>query len=188
MGKRGPKAGQVTERAKQGASKGGSARAQHKSNAITPQEQGAEPASQVVIPRPKGISRWAQEVWANLMADELALAFNLADRPALTEWIKLRDELQKLDHKYSRLVTDGQDLVLGSAGQPQAHPYFSMRAKMRTEIRAMEKEFGMTPASRANILHTTAETALTVEQIGKITGQAPAQASDIEVVDLGEDW
>lgn len=84
--------------------------------------------------------------WAEFWSSQVALAVEVSDRPALLRLFSLYDERERAMRGYRARRT-----VNGSQGQPRVNPLAQVVATFDAEIRQLEIQFGMTPASRARL-------------------------------------
>ena len=101
-----------------------------------------------MIPKPPaGLLKSSRDRWQRFWESPAAHAVNLdSDLPRLIRWIQASDEYERA----ARVVREAR-LVKGSMGQPVLNPLVTYLVHLEGILSRTEKEFGMTPASRARL-------------------------------------
>jgi P27 family predicted phage terminase small subunit len=101
-----------------------------------------------VIPKPPaGLLKSSRDRWQRFWESPAAHAVNLdSDLPRLIRWIQASDEYERA----AKVVREAR-LVKGSMGQPVLNPLVTYLVHLEGILSRTEKEFGMTPASRARL-------------------------------------
>jgi len=96
---------------------------------------------------PRGLLKTTRELWdgfwSSVLVEEVVQPVDL---PAIRRLFALYDERERAYRAYRN-----ERLVEGSQGQPVLHPLARQIPKYDSEIRQLEKEFGLTPKARAKL-------------------------------------
>jgi hypothetical protein len=117
------------------------------------------PATPTLAP-PGGLLKSSKDLWATFWASTIASAVVTSDHGALVRWIEAVDELARVNAVFRKTR-----LVKGSQDQPVLNPLHRHVVHLKDEIRKHEEVFGMAPLWRARLGLTTAQAALTVDQL-----------------------
>lgn len=156
----------------------------------SPKKQSSEqqghrkPAQLVVIPgekvaappAPAGLLVRARERWDAFWSSPVSQAVDRgSDMHALVRWIKAVDEYER-----AMPVFQKQRVVKGSTGQPVLSPLAAYISSLETQIRAIEKAFGMDPQSRLHLGLVYGQGQLTAARLNQMIGDADASDPDAD--------
>jgi P27 family predicted phage terminase small subunit len=121
-----------------------------------------EPLSSHPTPRPPaGLLPASHDRWRAFWASRMGAAVDPdSDLPGLERWILAYDEW----HRASKALRKVR-VVKGSMGQPVLSPMAAYVGQLASELRDLERAYGMTPKARLDLGLTVAETKLTVSKI-----------------------
>ncbi|CAN5324390.1 hypothetical protein BH20ACT24_BH20ACT24_16180 [soil metagenome] len=130
------------------------------------------PARREPPPPPSGLSESSRGEWDTFWEGEVAFAVRDADLPALRRLWQLRDEWDRCFRAFRR-----RRFVEGSTGQPVISPAAGELHRLEGDIRALESQFGLTPASRLRLGLSGVRMTATLEEL---TRQAGGEAEDTD--------
>lgn len=91
---------------------------------------------------PSGLLKVTLDDWSGFWASDQSRLVKPAHLPALVRLFQLRDERVRCYRALRR-----ERIVKGSMGQPRRSPLYDVMASLDTEIRQLERDFGLTPKS-----------------------------------------
>jgi P27 family predicted phage terminase small subunit len=100
-----------------------------------------------IVPKPPdGLLAITKAAWESFWLTPLAQLITPADRPALDRLFGLYDELDRI-WRYARK----HRVTAGAAGQDVLNPLYKEADTLRSEVRALEDRFGLTPMARLKL-------------------------------------
>ncbi len=128
---------------------------------------------------PAGLSELIRLQWDTFWESEVAHAVQDADLPVLGRLFMLRDEWARLMRSFRK-----RRYVLGSAGQAVISPAATELHRIEGDLRALESQFGLTPASRLRLGLSGARMTASLEELARDAGEAedtdPRLAATVE--------
>jgi P27 family predicted phage terminase small subunit len=113
-----------------------------------------------------------KEGWSAFWASGLAATVTEKDLAALRRLFDQRN----MHERFARIV-NRSPLIDGSKGQPVLNPLAALMTKLASEVRQMEREFGLTPDAGARMLASTASASRSVEEL--VRGDDGLQVIDV---------
>jgi P27 family predicted phage terminase small subunit len=124
---------------------------------------------------PKPDRTWlkvTKEAWSAFWASDVAVLVAPKDESALLRLFDQRNMYERL-----RRMVNKRPLIDGSQGQPVLNPAARLMTSLMTEIRHMEREFGLTPDAGARMVVATASATRSVEEL--VRGD-----DDLQIIDM----
>lgn len=119
-----------------------------------------------------------KDAWEAFWGSDQAGSVREKDLSALFRLFHLRNQ-----HERMRRIVDKEPLIEGSQGQPVLNPAARLQTQLMSEIRQLEREFGLTPDAGARMVQSAASAERSVRDLMK----AGDDADVINVVAVDSD-